>query len=210
MRALTTRQSATAGYSGGAQSSAVRSKRMAAVGMMTSPILDSRIRLPQEPTRMKIRAPLWTASGSTMPMEGPPIPEVVTETSISRYFPVCETRPRVSFEKRRASFRYFSAIMSARPGAPTIRHSAARSFGTGVGVIVHAAGGFGAVRACHDCHKNSKSYNGGRIADQLSQWEPALRTFSPAPTSAPTRYPRLPAATSASATPPARSPIPGR
>ncbi len=86
---------------GGAQSSAVRSKRIAAVGMMTSPILDSRIRLPHDPTRMKIRAPLWTASGSTMPIEGPPIPEVVTEMSISRYFPVCETSPRASLEKRR-------------------------------------------------------------------------------------------------------------
>jgi hypothetical protein len=50
---------------------------MAAVGMMTSPTRDSGFKLPQDPTRMKMRAPLWTASGSTIPMDGPPIPEVV-------------------------------------------------------------------------------------------------------------------------------------
>jgi hypothetical protein len=97
--------------------------------MMTSPILESRIKLPHDPTRMKIRAPLRTASGSTMPIDGPPMPEVVTEIWVSRYLPVCEARPRASFENRRDSLRYFSAIMSARPGAPTIRHIAARSVG---------------------------------------------------------------------------------
>ena len=55
---------------------------------MTSPILDSGIRLPQDPTRMKMRAPLLAASGRTIPMEGPPIPEVVTEILMSRYVPV--------------------------------------------------------------------------------------------------------------------------
>src|SRR5258708_7696114 len=93
-RALTTCQEANAGNSFGAQSSAVPSNRIAAVGMTTSPGFEFRIRLPHDPTRMKIRAPLRTASGKTIASDGPPIPDVVTETVVPRYSPVYDTRPR--------------------------------------------------------------------------------------------------------------------
>ena len=86
--AVVTSKFATAGYSMGAYSRLVCSKRIAPVATTTSPLRTSSSIPPQVPTRINVSAPMLCSSSMAMEAEGPPIPVEQTETFSPSSVPV--------------------------------------------------------------------------------------------------------------------------